>query len=113
MKAFPWILAAAGLSVAAYLIVNAQTTQYASGDPDVEDAASKTSAWGSKQRVTGTGNQLGGKLKEGKAKQGVGNLTGDDQLAGEGVVDETVGTVTDAPGKAAHAVSDTIHDLNN
>ena len=108
MKAFPWILAAAGLSVAAYLIVNAQTTQYASGDPDVEDAASKTSAWGSKQRVTGTGGSL-----LGKAKQGVGNLTGDDQLAGEGVVDETVGTVKDAAGKAAHAVSDTIHDLNN
>ena len=107
MKAFSWILAAAGLSVVVYLIVNAPSTQYASGNPDVEDAANKTSAWGSKQRVTGTGGSL-----LGKAKQGVGNLTGDDQLAGEGVIDETVGTVKDAAGQAAHAVSDTLHDLN-
>ncbi len=107
MKALTWILAAAGISVVVYLIVNAPSTQYASGDPDVESAANKTSAWGSRQRVTGTGGSL-----LGKAKQGLGNITGNDQLAGEGVVDETVGTVKDAAGQAAHAVSDTLHDLN-
>ncbi len=107
MKALSWILAAAGISVVVYLIVNAPSAQYASGDPDVEDAANKTSAWGSRQRVTGTGGSL-----LGKAKQGLGDLTGNDQLAGEGVVDETVGTVKDAAGQAAHAVSDTLHDLN-
>ena len=107
MKALTWILAAAGLSVVVYLIVNAPSPQYAGSDPDVEDAANKTSAWGTRQRLTGTGGSL-----LGKAKQGVGELTGDDQLAGEGVLDETVGTVKDAAGQAAHAVSDTLHDLN-
>lgn len=107
MKVLTWILAAAGISAIVYLIVNAPSTEYASGDPDVEDAANKTSAWGSKQRVTGTGGSL-----LGKAKQGVGDLTGDDQLATEGAVDQAVGTVKDAAGQAAHAVSDTLHDLN-
>ena len=107
MKALTWILAATGISVVIYLIVNAPSTQYASGDPDIEAAANKASAWGSKQRVTGTGGSL-----LGRAKQGVGDLTGNDRLAGEGVVDETVGTVKDAAGQAAHAVSDTLHDLN-
>lgn len=108
MKALTWILAAAGISVVVYLIVNAPTTQYAGGDPDVDDAADSTSNWGSKQRLTGTGGSL-----LGKAKEGVGNLTGDDKLAGEGLVDQAVGTVKDTAGKAAHAVGDTIRDLNN
>ncbi len=107
MKALTWILAITGISAVVYLIVNAPSTQYASGDPDVEGAAIKSYAWGSKQRVTGTGGSL-----LGKAKQGIGNITGDDQLAGEGALDETAGAVKDAAGQAAQAVGNTIHDLN-
>ncbi len=107
MKTLPWIIAGVSLGLLVYVVANAPSTQYAGTSDDVEDAANKTSAWGTKQRVTGTGGNLGGKLKE-----GVGKLTGDDQLQGEGLVDQATGAVKDAAGQAAHAVSDTLHDLN-
>ena len=107
MKALPWIIAGVSLGLLVYVVANAPSTQYAGASDDVEDAANKTSAWGTKQRVTGTGGNLVGKLKE-----GAGSLTGDDQLQGEGLVDQAAGAVKDAAGQAAHAVSDTLHDLN-
>ena len=105
MKALPWIIAAAGIGVAVYVIANAPSIQPASGD--VEDAASKVGVWGTKQRVTGTGGGLVGNLKE-----GAGKLTGDKEMQGEGLVDQAAGAVKDTAGKAAHAVSDALHDLN-
>ena len=108
MKAPFWILAGVGVGVATYLVLNAAPRQYTTGNEAVEDAANKTSQWGTKQRVTGKAGHLVGKLKE-----GIGNATGDDELAGEGVVDQGAGAVKDIAGKAAHAVSETIHDLNN
>jgi uncharacterized protein YjbJ (UPF0337 family) len=45
-------------------------------------------------------------------KEGFGRATGDDDLAGEGLVDQAVGAVKDGAGKAAQAVGETIHDLN-
>lgn len=107
MKNFPWILAATAFGLAVYVVLNQPSPRYATGSSDVEDAADKTSLWGTKQRVTGTGSGL-----LGKAKEGVGNLTGDDQLAGEGVADQVAGTVKDGAGQVAHAVGQTIHDLN-
>ncbi len=107
MKALPWIIAGVGLGLAVYFVSNQPGPQYATGNDDVEDAASKTSLWGSKQRLTGQGGGLVGKLK-----QGVGQATGNDKLAGEGVVDQVVGTVKDTAGQAAHAVAKTVHDLN-
>lgn len=108
MKVLPWIFAGIGIGAFVYLLANQQSPAYAGGDSDVQDAADKTSAWGTKQRLTGTGSSL-----LGKAKKGIGKATGDDQLAGEGAVDQVAGTVKDAAGKAAHAVSDTIKDLNS
>ena len=68
MKSLPWILAAVGLGVAAYVVTNTPAPEYATGNDDIENAARKTSAWGSKNRITGTGTNLGGKLKEGLAE---------------------------------------------
>lgn len=103
----PWIIAIAALAAAVYVLANAPQTQSATGDADVDQAANTTGAWGTKQRVKGTGGDL-----LGQAKQGVGNLTGDKELQGEGVVDQVVGNVKDAAGKAAHAVADTLHNAN-
>ena len=108
MKALPWIIAGITIGAAvAFVLGNAPTPNYATGDPDVEDAARKTSAGGTGKRIGGTGDSL-----LGKAKQGFGNATGNDQLAGEGLVDQAAGTVKDVAGQAAHAVSDTLRDMN-
>jgi uncharacterized protein YjbJ (UPF0337 family) len=48
----------------------------------------------------------------GKFKEGVGRVTGDDQLTGEGVVDQLAGAVKDTAGQAAQALGTTIHELN-
>jgi uncharacterized protein YjbJ (UPF0337 family) len=42
----------------------------------------------------------------------VGTATGNDDLAGEGVLDQAAGKVKDAAGQLGHAVGETIHDLN-
>jgi len=107
MKALPWILAAVGIGVAAYVVANTPGPQYATGNDDVESAARKTSQWGSKKRVTGTGTRLGGKIK-----QGLGNLTGNPDLADQGVGDQIAGSVKDAAGAVAQAAGQTLHDLN-
>ncbi len=107
MRALPWIVAGVGVSVAAYFVLNQPGPQFATGNGNIEDAAGKPAFWGSKQRVRGTGGGLVEKLKE-----GVGRATGDDQLETEGLVEQAVGTVRDTAGQAAHAVADTIHELN-
>ncbi len=107
MKSLPWIIAAAGIGVAAYVIATTPQPQYAGTDPDVERAANKTGAWGAKQRISGAGSGVIGKVKE-----GFGKVTGDETLQGEGLLDQAAGAVKDAAGKAANAVSDTMHDLN-
>ena len=107
MKALPWIVAGVGFGLAAYLILNQPPAEYATGNDAVEDAAGKTTLWGSKQRLGGTGVGLGGKVKE-----GLGKLTGNEDLQAEGVGDQAVGQVKDAAGQVAHAVGQTIHDLN-
>lgn len=104
MKVLPWIIAAVGISAAVYFVVNAPEGQYAGG---VDDAANKTNAWGTKQRLTGSGGGLVGKVKE-----GAGKLTGDRELQGQGLVDQAVGSLKDAAGQAAHSVGDTLKDLN-
>ena len=107
MKSLPWILAAVGLGVAAYVVMNTPGPEYATGNDSIEGAARKTSAWGSKNRVTGTGTKLGGKLKE-----GFGNLTGNPDLANEGVADQVAGTLKDVAGSVAQAAGETIHEFN-
>ena len=107
MKALPWIIAGVGVGIVAYAILNQPEYQYGIGTDEVEGAALKTAGWGARQRVTGTGTGLVGKLKE-----GAGRLTGNDNLSAEGIGDQVVGSVKDAAGTAAHAVAETIHDLN-
>lgn len=107
MKGFTWLIAGVGLAIAAYIVLNQPGPRYATGDDDVEDAAGRTSLWGSKQRLSGTGGRLAGRLKE-----GLGRATGDDRLAGEGVADQVAGAVKDTAGKVAQAAGETIHDLN-
>jgi uncharacterized protein YjbJ (UPF0337 family) len=107
MKALPWLLAAVGIGLAAYVVINTPGPEYAGGYDSVEDAARGTSRWGSKKRITGTGGDLVGKLKE-----GFGNATGNEDLANEGVGDQVVGKVKDAAGSVAQAAGQAIHDLN-
>ncbi len=103
MKALPWILAGVGAGLVVYYLVTSDEFSYAGNDFD--GAANRTSAWGSEQRIKGSGGNLFG-----KAKEGVGRFTGNDELAGEGLVDQAVGTVKDTAGKAAHAVSDVLRE---
>ncbi len=107
MKALPWIIAAAGIGAAAYVLANTPGPQAATGSDDVESAARSTSQWGSKTRVRGAGGQF-----LGKAKEGLGNITGNEQMANEGVGDQVAGSVKDAVGEVAQAAGKTLHDLN-
>ena len=79
----------------------------ATGDDDVEEAAGRTTLWGSKQRITGTGARLAGRVKK-----GVGTAIGDDELSSEGVVEQVVGATKSTAGKVAQAAGQTLHDLN-
>ena len=107
MKALPWILAGVGVGLVTYFALNQPGLQYATGDPDVEDAADRTAFWGSKQRVSGAGSSVFGKVKE-----GVGRVTGDDELAGEGAGDQLAGAVKDAAGNVAQAAGNVLHEIN-
>lgn len=106
-KTLPWIMAAVGTGVAAYFWMKQPGMQHATGSDSVEGAAGQTSFWGSKQRVKGLGASLLGKVK-----QGLGRATGNDSLAGEGLVDRAGGSVIDALGTTAQAAGKTLHDLN-
>jgi uncharacterized protein YjbJ (UPF0337 family) len=107
MKLLPWMVAAAGLGFAAYVVFTRSAMEYATGPGDAEDAARTAFGWGTKQRAFGVGGQLSGRLKE-----GVGRITGNDHLAGEGVADQAAGLAKDAAGSVAQAVGRTIHELN-
>lgn len=106
MKRSLWIPLAIGV-VATYFILDRSRTRYAAESDEWDSAADRTADWGSKQRLTGTGRNLLGRLKE-----GLGRFTGDPDLADEGVGDQVAGAVKDTAGRAAHVVSDTIRDLN-
>lgn len=107
MKTLGWLCAGVGLGVLAYWILNEPGLQHSTGSKDVEDAAHAAANWGSKQQVQGAGSDLLGRVKE-----GVGNLTGSDQLANEGVGDQIAGAAKQAVGKFSQAAGQTLHDLN-
>lgn len=108
MKGLGWLLAGASLGVVAYVFFTQERSAgYATGYDDIDDAADATGRWGTKQRVSGTGGSI-----LGRAKEGIGRVTGDTSLEGEGVVDQATGAVKDTAGKVAHAVEGTIKDLN-
>jgi uncharacterized protein YjbJ (UPF0337 family) len=112
MKGLPWMIAGIGLGVGIAFLVFAEQepsygSGYAPGYDGVERAARKTYGWGTKARVKGTVESVAGAVKE-----GVGRLTGNDDLTSEGLVERTVGDLKDAAGTVGHAVGETIHDLN-
>jgi uncharacterized protein YjbJ (UPF0337 family) len=103
-----WIIAGIGVGAAlAYVVLSEPSPQSETGWDPVENAADRTWRWGSKARVSGMGSGI-----VGKAKEGLGRALGDDDLTGEGVVDQAAGALKDTAGKVAHAVGETIHDLN-
>ncbi len=104
MSKILWLIGGTTLALAVYAILNAEELAPADG---VERTAGKVAGWGTKQRVTGTGGQLAGKVKE-----FAGNVTGNEDTASEGVLDQAAGAVKDAAGQAAQGLGQTIHDLN-
>jgi uncharacterized protein YjbJ (UPF0337 family) len=106
MRRQVWIPLALGI-VATYIFLDRRATRYAAEYDELDTAADRASLWGSKQRVAGTGRDL-----LGRAKEGVGRITGNDDLAGEGAVDQVAGAVQNTAGKAAHVASDTIREFN-
>jgi uncharacterized protein YjbJ (UPF0337 family) len=109
MKGFPWILAGIGIgAIVAYAVLTSEPQPaYETIDDNLADAAHKTFAWGTKQQVKGKATAVAGAIQ-----QGVGNLTGNQDLADEGTADRIVGNVKDAAGQVGQAVGQTIHDLN-
>jgi uncharacterized protein YjbJ (UPF0337 family) len=107
MKPLTWVLAATGIAAAVYIVANTPGPQADTGLDSIEDAARSTSRWGSKSRLSGTGRNFAGRLKE-----GVGNLTGNPDLANQGVFDQVAGSVKDAAGTVAQAAGQTLHDFN-
>jgi uncharacterized protein YjbJ (UPF0337 family) len=98
-------------AAAAYLYFNAPAGPGRSTLDNASDAignaAARATTWGAGQRVTGSGTQVLGKMK-----QSFGEATGNEKLANEGVFDQAKGVVKDAAGQAAHAAVDTVRELN-
>ena len=106
MKRQAWIPLALGI-VATYIFLDRRAARYAAEYDEMKSAADRTDLWGSKQRVAGAGRDLLGKVKE-----RVGRITGDDDMANRGVVDQVAGGMQDTAGKAANVASDAIRDIN-
>lgn len=107
-SSLPWIFAGIGAGIAAtWILMNQPRLQSETGYDTVEDAAARTSGWGSRARIGGAGRNVVGRVKE-----GVGRLSGRDDLAGEGLMDQAAGSVENAAGSVAEAAGQTIHDLN-
>jgi uncharacterized protein YjbJ (UPF0337 family) len=108
MKALPWIIAGVGIgSVLAYLVLHGTSPQAETGWDSVENAANRTADWGTRTRLSSLGNRAAGILKH-----GVGRVLGDDDLAGEGALEQAAGEIKDAAGGLAQVAGQTIHDFN-
>ena len=108
MKPINWILCGMAFGAAAAIIILYEPgIEHETGSGNLEDAANQAWRWGTKKRFAGTADRLAG-----RAKETVGRVTGDDDLAGEGVLDQAAGAVKDTAGRWGHAVGETIHDLN-
>jgi uncharacterized protein YjbJ (UPF0337 family) len=107
MKTIAWFAAGLGIGIVVYLIANSPGLQYATGSDTLEDAARSAKDWGARQRVSGTGTDVLGRIKE-----GVGEFTGSPSLADEGTGDRVAGNINEGVGKIAQAAGQTLHDLN-
>lgn len=107
MGKFLWILGAASLGVAAYVILNDRSSSWSAAN-GLDEFTGRADLWGAKQRVSGAGGVLGGKVE-----QGLGRLTDDPAQESEGVLDETAGRVKNAAGQAAHALTDVVSEARS
>jgi uncharacterized protein YjbJ (UPF0337 family) len=108
MKPIHWILGGIGVGAAiAFLLFYEPPLQHETGYDGVEDAANKAWRWGTRKRFGAGADSIVGRVKE-----GIGRVTGDEDLADEGVLDQAAGAVKDTAGRWGHAVGQTIHDLN-
>ncbi len=108
MKALPWIIAGIGIGVGVTILMfSEQEPAYDTGYDSVEGAARKTFNWGTRKRAEGKAESVVGAIKE-----GIGNLTGDQDMADEGAAHRFVGDAKDVVGEVGHAAAQTIHDLN-
>jgi len=107
MKALPWIVAGIGVGLLAYIAFTNRELWYVIESDGVEKAARRAFGWGTRQRAAGTGGQVIGKLKE-----GLGRLSGNDDLAARGLADQIGGAAKGAVGNVAQAAAETMHDLN-
>lgn len=104
MNKFLWLLGGTTLALAVFAILNGPDTVPADG---VERAAGSLAGWGTKQRASGTGGKLLGKVEE-----VAGKVLGDRDTSDQGAFDQATGAVRDAAGQTAQALGDTIHQLN-
>ena len=108
MRASNLLLAGMGVgAILTYALFYEPTLQRETGFDEVEDAANKAWHWGTKKRVGARADTLAGRVKE-----GIGRVTGDDDLASEGMADQAEGAVKDTAGRLGHAIGETMHDLN-
>lgn len=107
MKTVAWFAAGIGIGMLIYLVANTPGPQYATGSDTLEDAARSAADWGTKQRVTGAGAGVLGRVKE-----GLGNVAGNPDLADEGTGDRVTGEIKEGVGSFAQAAGQTLHDLN-
>jgi uncharacterized protein YjbJ (UPF0337 family) len=107
MKTIAWFAAGIGIGIVLYLIANSPGPQYATGSDTLEDAARSAKDWGARQRVSGAGADVLGRIKE-----DLGEFTGSPELADEGVADRVAGNINEGAGKFAQAAGQTLHDLN-
>jgi uncharacterized protein YjbJ (UPF0337 family) len=104
----PYLIAiTAGVAAAAYIVLNLPGPEYATGNDSIEDAARNASEWGSGRRILSVRDKVRGKVKE-----TAGKITGDSDLASDGLVDQAAGAVKDAAGSVAQVAGDAIHELN-
>jgi uncharacterized protein YjbJ (UPF0337 family) len=114
MKSLSWLSVGVALGAVGYYIYTANRESmgdrnlgFSTGHADLDDAADRATTWGTKQRATGKARKI-----VGRAKEGLGRVVGDDNLAAAGVADQVAGTAKDVAGSIAHGVSATIKDLN-
>jgi uncharacterized protein YjbJ (UPF0337 family) len=104
MNKILWLVGGTTLALAVFAILNAPDPEPADG---VDRAAGKVAGWGTKQRATGAGGNLLGKVEE-----FAGKITGNRDVSDQGVFDQASGSVRNAVGQVAEAAGQTIHDLN-
>jgi uncharacterized protein YjbJ (UPF0337 family) len=72
-----------------------------------DNTAKKARLWSAQERFRGEAETLAGQVKE-----GVGRVTNDDDLMGEGIAEQTVGAVRDTAGRWGNVAGETINNLN-